>query len=53
MGPKRLGAGSDGEVLPPEESPRHARVLASEQFSTQERPWLELNVFSSADSRRK
>jgi hypothetical protein len=53
MGPKRLGAGSDGEVLQPEESPRHARVLASEQFSTQERPWLALNVFSSADTSRQ
>lgn len=27
-----------------------ARVLASPQFATPEHPWLELNVFSSADS---
>jgi len=49
---KQPGAGSDGEVLRPEESPRRARVLVSPLLSTLERPWLAPNVFSNAGSRQ-
>jgi len=42
---KRRGVGIDDEVPRPEESLQCARVLASPQLSTLERPWPVLNVF--------
>jgi hypothetical protein len=49
---KRPDAGSGGEVLPPEESLRWARVPASPLLSTPERPWPAPDEFGSAGSRQ-
>ena len=47
---KRRGVGIDDEIPRPEESLQCARVLASPQLSTLERPWPVLNVSWNAGS---
>ena len=49
---KPPGAGSDGEVLRPEESPRCARVLASPLLSIPEHLWPAPDEFGNADDRQ-
>ena len=49
---KRRGVGIGDEVLRPEESRRCARVLASPQLSTPERPWPAPDEFASAGGRQ-